>query len=78
MAGITLEIAQAQLTAWIDASTAVASNQSYTINTADGSRTVTRADAAEIRSQITFWSGHVSRLSSGRRGRRTRYMVPRD
>ena len=41
MAGITLAQAEAQLAAWLAASTAVASNQSYTI----AGRTYTRADA---------------------------------
>lgn len=74
MAGITLAQAQAQLDAWLAASTNVATSQSYTIDTGNGSRTLTRADAAEIRSQIKFWDGQVKRLSSTRG--RTRYLVP--
>lgn len=45
MPGITLEIAQKHLDAWLEAELACTTNQSYTI----GSRTLTRADLAEIR-----------------------------
>ena len=61
MAGITLAQAEAQLTAWIAASTAVASNQSYTIS----GRTLTRANAKEIRESVEFWDRKVKRLSRG-------------
>ncbi len=74
MAGITLVQAQAQLDAWLAASSAVAGGQSYSI----AGRSLSRVDAAEIRQQITYWNGMVSRLTasaSGRR-RRTRYVVP--
>jgi hypothetical protein len=73
MAGITLADAQAQLTAWLAASTAVASNQSYTI----GSRSLTRADAREIREQIKFWDSQVKRLAdSAGGGIRVRGITP--
>lgn len=65
MAGITLEQAEAQLASWINASTAVAQNQSYTISTDSGSRSLTRANASEIREQIKFWDTQVKRLSRG-------------
>jgi hypothetical protein len=61
MAGITLVQAEAQLTAWIAASTAVASGQSYSI----AGRSITRADAKEIRESITYWDTQVKRLSRG-------------
>lgn len=60
MAGITLAQAQTQLDLWIAADTAVATGQSYTI----GGRSLTRADAAEIRNNIIFWDSQVQRLSS--------------
>jgi len=41
--GITLEQAQAQLAAWLLASSSVASKQSYSINTGNGQRTLTLA-----------------------------------
>lgn len=68
MAAITLAQADAQLAAWLDASTKVAQGQSYSI----GTRSLTRADAKEIREQITFWEGKVNQLTSGASGIRTR------
>lgn len=65
MAGITLAQAGAQLTAWLAASTAVAAGQSYTISVGGSSRTMTRADAAAIQKQITFWDRQVKRLTRG-------------
>lgn len=70
MAGITLTQAEAQLTAWLSASTAVASGQAYTI----GSRSLTRADAKEIRKQIEFWDSMVKSLDRG--GVRVRGITP--
>ena len=78
MAGITIEVAEAQLSAWIAASTAAASGQSYEIEVGGSRRKLTRADAAEIRAQITFWDGKVKQLSPAGVGgrRRTTYVVP--
>ncbi|MEX3008996.1 DUF6148 family protein [Hoeflea sp. TYP-13] len=74
MAGITLADAQAQLAVWLAASTAVASNQSYSIN----GRSMTRADAGEIREQIDYWQGWVTKLDTANSGRRrVRYGVAR-
>jgi hypothetical protein len=70
MAGITLSQAEAQLTVWIAASTAVASGQSYSI----GNRSLSRADSADIREQIKFWDSLVKQLTPRGRGR-TRYVV---
>lgn len=61
MAGITLAQATAQLTAWLNASTAVASGQAYSI----AGRSLTRADAKEIRENITFWEAKVQKLTRG-------------
>lgn len=77
MAGITLAQAQAQLDAWLQASTAVASNQSYSI----AGRSYTRADAAEIRSAIDFWDRKVRECATaeargGRRGITLRGITP--
>lgn len=58
MAGITLEQAEAQLTAWLAASTAVSQGQAYTI----GTRSLSRANAREIQEQIQFWDGKVKEL----------------
>lgn len=79
MAGITLADAQAQLAAWLAASSAVASSQSYEIEAANGSRRkLTRADAAEIRGQIDYWDRKVKELTPMADGgkRRVRYGVP--
>lgn len=61
MAGITLTQANAQLTAWLAASLAVADGQSYSIS----GRSLTRANAAEIREQINFWDEKVKTLTRG-------------
>ena len=58
MAGITLAQAQTQLNTWLAADTAVATGQSYTI----GNRALTRANAKEIRENITYWDEQVKRL----------------
>lgn len=67
MAGITLEQAEAQLAVWLDASTAVAANQSYTIN----GRSLTRADAEQIRKQIDFWDSKINLLTRKTKTRRS-------
>jgi len=51
MAGITLADAEAQLAAWLAASLAVAKGQAYSI----GGRSLTRANAKEIRDSIAHW-----------------------
>jgi len=61
MAGITLTQAETQLTAWLAADTAVATGQAYTI----GGRSLTRANAREIRENIVFWDHQVKRLTRG-------------
>ncbi|MCK9570077.1 DUF6148 family protein [Candidatus Pacearchaeota archaeon] len=72
MAGITLEQAETQLAAWLAADTAVASGQSYTI----AGRSLTRAHAAEIRTNIDYWDNKVQKLSSGRTGMSVRGVTP--
>lgn len=77
MPGITLEIAQKHLDAWLEAELACTTNQSYTI----GSRTLTRADLAEIRNTIKYWAGIVTKLEAAKKygGRnRTMRIMPRD
>ena len=59
MAGITLAQAEAQLTSWLAASTAVAGGQAYTI----GGRSLTRADARAIQQQIDFWDKKCQEIS---------------
>jgi hypothetical protein len=64
MAAITLTQAQAQLDAWLAASLAVAQAQSYQI----GDRQLTRADSAQIQSQVKYWASIVSSLQSAASG----------
>jgi uncharacterized protein DUF6148 len=70
MAGITLAQAEAQLSAWIAASTAIASGQSYSI----AGRSLTRANLADVLEQIKFWDNLTKQLTPRGRGR-TRYPV---
>lgn len=63
MAGFTLEQAQAQLDAWLAASTATATGKSYTIQVEGNSRSLTRNDASEILKMINFWRAEVTRLT---------------
>ena len=62
MAGITLAQAQAQLDTYLAASTAVAAGQSFDLSSGGTSRSLTRADAKEIRESITFWNDMVKSL----------------
>jgi Flp pilus assembly protein TadG len=63
MAGITLAQAEAQLTAWLAADSAVAGGQAYSI----AGRSLTRANAKEITAKIEFWDQKVKTLSRGGR-----------
>lgn len=81
MAGITLEQAQEQLSVWLEANKAVSSGQSYTINSANGGRTLTRANATEILNQIKFWESKINEIinSQKRKARNRVYRaIPRD
>ena len=67
--GISLEIAKKHLNAWLTAELEVTTHQSYTI----GSRSLTKADLADIRKQIEFWKNEVARLENiEKRGGRNR------
>ena len=72
MAGISLEIARKHLSAWLEAELEVTTHQSYTI----GSRSLTKADLADIRQQIEFWKNEVARLEKHRKARRTKPRFP--
>lgn len=76
MAGITLEQAQAKLDTWMAAEDAVASGQEYSIASNTGSRSLKRADLAEVREQVKFWNGQVKELSRGSSGMRIRGGTP--
>lgn len=67
--------ARIKLFEWLDAESAVAGGQAYTI----GSRSLTRADLSRIAERIRFWRAEVERLESGRpAGPRVMRAVPRD
>ena len=51
-ATLTLARAQSELAAWLDASTKLAAGLAVSIN----GRSITRADAEEVRTMINFWS----------------------
>lgn len=72
MAGITLAQAELHLSSWLAADTAVAQGQAYTIN----GRSLTRADAAEIRENIEYWNNMVQRLNRSNGGIRVRGGTP--
>ena len=65
MPGITLEQAETQLASWIAADQAVAKGQSYQLDTGEYKRSLTRADAPEIRKNLIYWNRMVDRLSRG-------------
>lgn len=74
---ITLEQAKTHLTAWLDASLAVSTAQSYSI----GSRTLTRANISEIQKQINYWENKVNELTikeNNGKVRRAKRFMPRD
>lgn len=70
MAGITLLQAEAKLTEYLTAETAVLAGQDITI---DGTR-FTRADLAAVQKGIEIWNGRVNRLTSG--GIKVREVIP--
>lgn len=61
MAGITAAAAQTHLDEWMAADSAVSKGQAYSI----GGRSLTRANAAEIRANIEFWDRQVTRKTRG-------------
>lgn len=56
--------AQTHLDAWEAADLAIATGKSYTI----GNRQLSRADAEEVRAQITYWSRVVNQFASNAYG----------
>ena len=61
---ISLTTALAHRDAWVDADLALATAKSYTI----GNRQLTRADVAEVRAQITYWSNIVKGIEATNAG----------
>jgi hypothetical protein len=70
---ITLQIAQQRLTQYLDAEAAVLGGQEYRI----ADRSLKRADLAEIRKGIDYWSEKVENLSIGTASGSRRCIVPR-
>ena len=62
MAGLTLEIAEARLTAYLTAEALVLQGQAATINTGSGSQQFTRADLAAIQAGIDTWQKRCEQL----------------
>jgi hypothetical protein len=62
MPAIMLAQAQAALTTWLAAETAVASGHAYQI----GNRSMKRADLKMIGDRVTFWNAMVIRLTAVR------------
>jgi len=60
MADLTEAQAQTQLDLWIACDTAISTGKAYTI----GNRALTRADAAEVRGQLTYWRRAVKTLAA--------------
>jgi hypothetical protein len=61
---ITLAQAQEHLANWMQAETAVAQGQEYSI----GGRDLKRVDAKTITEKIKFWDNYCSKLQNGRNG----------
>lgn len=74
MAGLTQAQASAALTRWIAADTAVANGQSYSI----AGRSLTRANAKEIRENIEYWDGKVREISDSATGTIISQIAPKD
>ncbi|MBF0270328.1 MAG: hypothetical protein HQL44_17240 [Alphaproteobacteria bacterium] len=63
MAGITLAQAETYLAQWLEAQASLAASQSYSIETATGTkRQLTRANLAEVQKMIEFWDAQCKRL----------------
>lgn len=72
MAGITLAQAEAKLTEYLDAESAVLAGQAYSI----AGHSVTRANLAEIRAGISYWESKVKSTEAG--GMKVQGIVPID
>ena len=71
---ISIEEARATLRMWLEAERAVATGQSYRI----GTRSLTRANLADIRESIQFWRREIAKLEAKHTGARVFRAVPRD
>ena len=71
---ISIEEARATLRMWLEAERAVVTGQSYRI----GTRSLTRANLADIRESIQFWRREIAKLEAKHTGARVFRAVPRD
>ncbi|MEE9452553.1 MAG: DUF6148 family protein [Gammaproteobacteria bacterium] len=60
---LTLNHAQTQLAAWLQANLDVAEGKSVSLSTPNGARSITREDSAEILRQIQYWQQQIALLS---------------
>jgi hypothetical protein len=65
MAGITLAQAETQLSNWLAAMESISASQSYTISVGTDTRTLTRANLADVQRQVEYWDAQVKRLARG-------------
>ncbi len=72
MASCTVDEAKRHLEAWKAADLALATGKEYQI----GTRSITRANATEVKERIQFWTREVAKLQGTYR--RTRRVVPYD
>lgn len=73
----SVEQCNSRLQMWLEAETAIATGQSYTID----NRRLDRANLAQVREQIKFWQKELAKaesVSNGHSRRRTVRIVPRD
>jgi hypothetical protein len=75
--GITLEIAQAQLTSALGALELARTQQRSQFTSATGGRLVDRANHSELLADVRYWEQKVASLSRPRGGLRTWSAVPR-
>ena len=64
MAGIDLTTAETKLALWLDAEAAIATGQSFRLDSMGSSRQMTRANLSEVRAQIEYWETKVKRLTT--------------
>jgi hypothetical protein len=66
--GITLDIAQAQLTAAIAALAAAREQQNFAVTSPTGGRSGSRAMLTQLLDDVKFWRQEVARLQRGNSG----------
>lgn len=77
MAGLTLEIAEARLTAYLTAEAAVLTGQEISIDLGNGQQKLTRADLSAIQAGITVWQKRCLQFDRGTSGLRAVGVISR-